>query len=253
MNVVDIKGVRIGEGIPKTITSLMAPDCAGQISEALLAVKSGLDCLELRADYCTDVHDPYVMTSLCRSVLEVVPSNPLLFTFRSESQGGQLSLSVDEYVALNRSVIEAHAADMIDIEIGIGERLVRSLCELSWSNGMIPVVSHHDFERTPETREIISLLREMEQMGAGICKIATMANAPRDVLNLLCATEERVRESHAPLLTMAMGSQGSITRLTGELFGSCMSFCSLGLASAPGQVPCSQARRLMKELHDLAF
>lgn len=252
MKVIELKGMRIGEGIPKTIASLMAPDLEGQIEEASFAVKSGIDCLELRADFCNDVHDPVAMAILSKKVCERIPENPLLFTLRSESQGGRLTLSADEYCALNQAIIEAHAADMVDIEIGIGEKSVRALCEFAWDNGVVPVVSHHDFNGTPEVQEIVSLLSRMEELGAGICKIATMANESQDVLRLLCATQERSEESSVPLLTMAMGSQGSITRLVGEQFGSSMTFCSLRSSSAPGQVDLSRARRMMQELHEIA-
>ena len=50
---------------------------------------------------------------------------------------------------------------------------------------------------------------------------------------------------------MAMGREGSITRLAGELFGSAITFCSLEKASAPGQVQVKQAIRIMGDLHEV--
>ena len=92
----------------------------------------------------------------------------------------------------------------------------------------------------------------MADLGADIPKIATMANGAQDALKLLAATEEMSRiHSDKPLLTMAMGREGSITRLAGELFGSAITFCSLEAASAPGQVQVKQAIRIMDDLHEV--
>ena len=49
---------------------------------------------------------------------------------------------------------------------------------------------------------------------------------------------------------MAMGGDGMLSRLTGEIFGSCLTFCSLKAASAPGQVDCDSAYTIMQTLHE---
>ena len=46
MAVLDIKGVRIGEGRTKTIVSLMEADQEGLLATAARAVAAGADCLE---------------------------------------------------------------------------------------------------------------------------------------------------------------------------------------------------------------
>ena len=51
---------------------------------------------------------------------------------------------------------------------------------------------------------------------------------------------------------MAMGPAGGATRVLGELFGSSMTFCALGRASAPGQVQIGQARALMQGIHEIS-
>ena len=75
-------------------------------------------------------------------------------------------------------------------------------------------------------------------MGADILKVAVMPQNKADVLTLLSATEEMYRlYAQRPLLTMSMASDGVISRLCGEAFGSAMTFANPGTASAPGQVP----------------
>ena len=73
----------------------------------------------------------------------------------------------------------------------------------------------------------------MELLGADICKIAVMPQSASDVLELLAATEERARVSDAPLITMSMGKLGAVSRVCGELVGSCLTFGMLESASAP--------------------
>ena len=175
-----------------------------------------------------------------------------MFTFRSTSQGGQENLAASEYIALCRAVIADGAVDAIDIESWIGDEHVRSLCAEARAAHMMTVVSYHNFEGTPSADEIAAMLIHFDELGAGIPKVAVMAHTPADALALLQATNRVRNEANTgPLLTMAMGAQGSITRLVGELFGSALTFCSVEAASAPGQVEVAQAKDIMGQLHDI--
>ena len=104
------------------------------------------------------------------------------------------------------------------------------------------------FVKTPPREEIISRLERMEQLGADICKVAVMPHTPEDVLTLLSATEERARVSGVPLITMAMGPLGTVSRVCGELVGSCLTFGTLGAASAPGQLPAEKLAQTLEML-----
>lgn len=253
MSSIERKGIVVGEGIPKTIVPVMPAGRDDALRAVQDAVDAGADCIELRLDFCVDCADPAAMSALCRDVARQLPRTLLLTTFRSKGQGGQADLPVDEYARLIGEIIESGDADLVDIEIGIGEDLVSRLCLKAWDSGVVPVVSHHDFEKTPCERELEGLLARMELLGAGVCKFAVMANSAADALRVMQVTEAFSKKSEALLLTMAMGPLGGITRLCGELFGSSMTFCSLEKASAPGQVQIAKARNIMQDLHDVAF
>lgn len=62
-----------------------------------------------------------------------------------------------------------------------------------------------------------------------------MAASPEDALTVMNATAKvRHYYSNRPMLTMAMGKWGVLTRITGEGFGSDLTFASVGgKASAP--------------------
>lgn len=72
----------------------------------------------------------------------------------------------------------------------------------------------------------------MKTYGADIAKIAVMPNSARDVLDLLLATDNMKYKLNCPLITMAMGDLGKVTRISGEVFGSCLTFGTIGDASA---------------------
>lgn len=247
---IDIKGIKLGEGRPKTIISLMGAKADENIELIKKGIEAGVECFEWRGDFAADVHDPQAMAQQSIEIGKALSNNPYLFTFRSTSQGGHLTIPVEEYVALNKAIIEAEAVDLVDIETWIGDPTVLELVECAKQHNVKTVISYHNFAGTPSVEWMVNLLTHMANLGADIPKIATMANSAQDALKLLAATEEMSRiHSDKPLLTMAMGREGSITRLVGELFGSAITFCSLEEASAPGQVQVMQAIRIMDELH----
>lgn len=247
---IDIKGIKLGEGRPKTIISLMGAKADENIELIKKGIEADVECFEWRGDFAADVHDPQAMAQQSIEIGKALSNNPYLFTFRSTSQGGHLTIPVEEYVALNKAIIEAEAVDLVDIETWIGDPAALELVECAKQHNVKTVISYHNFAGTPSVEWMVNLLTHMADLGADIPKIATMANSAQDALKLLAATEEMSRiHSDKPLLTMAMGREGSITRLVGELFGSAITFCSLEEASAPGQVQVMQAIRIMDELH----
>jgi len=89
----------------------------------------------------------------------------------------------------------------------------------------------------------------MRERGASIAKVAVMPRSEEDVLRLLDVTIGARREfPDLPLCTMSMGRLGSITRVAGFLYGSDMAFAVGKEASAPGQIPIEDARRMAEHL-----
>ncbi len=90
----------------------------------------------------------------------------------------------------------------------------------------------------------------MQELGADIPKIAVMPTCRRDVLTLLCATEEMYTD-HAdrPIITMSMAGTGLISRLCGEVFGSALHLSS-EKASAPGQAAVNDLNNMLQFLHE---
>ena len=252
MEPITIRNLLIGKGSPKTIVSLMGKTIEDAITTGKKALEAGADCLEWRADYCINFRDITSMEHNATALRNAFPNTALLFTFRSTGQGGQADLSVSEYSTLMKAMIHTGAFDLVDIESLIGDDEIRALSSLAHECKVCVVVSHHDFETTPAKEWMVNKMRHMQSLGADIPKIAVMAHTAADTLTLLQATDEMSRlYADGPLITMAMGRWGALSRLTGEVFGSAMTFCSLETASAPGQVDIALTNALMESIHHI--
>ena len=99
-------------------------------------------------------------------------------------------------------------------------------------------MSNHDFQTTPDASTIVNRLRSMQDLGADVVKIAVMPENKLHVVNLLAATA-MMQEAYAevPVVSMSMGKMGAISRISGQVFGSAITFASFAEASAPGQIP----------------
>ena len=154
------------------------------------------------------------------------------------------------YVALNKAVAATKMADLIDVEIFTGDAVVSDLIAAIHESGTKVVASNHDFDRTPAQSDIVYRLRKMQDMGADIPKVAVMPQSKKDVLTLLAATEEMATDyADRPIITMSMAGLGSISRLSCEVFGSCLTFASGSMASAPGQIGAQELSRVLASVH----
>ena len=258
MEALTIKGVRIGEGRPKTIIPLMGATLEELLCEARRAVAAGADCVEWRADFWIEAQaeGTGAISQVAQDLGAALPHTPFIATLRTEGQGGRLRLSGEEYARIVRAILSAGAdtgcmvPDLIDIELCAGTDVVRSLVEEARRRGTRVIVSAHDFAETPCVAHMEDVLRAEAELGADVCKLAVMAHSAGDAARLMEATANVAEALDKPLLTMAMGREGAITRLAGEAFGSAMTFCSLEAASAPGQVGLLQARTALDSLHE---
>jgi 3-dehydroquinate dehydratase-1 len=90
----------------------------------------------------------------------------------------------------------------------------------------------------------------MQERGADIAKMAVMPQNRRDVLTLLAATVEMTEEHPStPVITMSMSATGVTSRLTGESFGSALTFGAAKKASAPGQIGVEELKQVLDIIH----
>lgn len=244
---VTVGNVTLGEGRPKIIVPLVGKTADSILEAAEQARDLDCDLIEWRIDFYEEVATPQKVAALSHQVKQAV-QKPLLVTFRTKKEGGELELPDDQYFAIYREVLTQGAADLLDLELFMPAEEVAATIELAHENGVKVVMCNHDFDATPSQEEIVRRLSLMEEKGADICKIAVMPQSNKDVLTLLAATAEMKDKATRPLITMSMGALGMVSRVSGEAFGSAATFGAAKQASAPGQVPVSVLREILATL-----
>lgn len=221
------------------------------LRETRRARESGADLAEWRIDWYDRVSDLEALEQTGTALRRILGEMPLLMTFRTKEEGGAKAIETKRYQMLLLTLCEKHLADMIDVELLRGDELVKTIVEAAERTGVVVVGSNHDFDKTPEREEIIGRLCHMQALGVHMTKIAVMPREERDVLTLLDASLA-MKEQYAdrPFITMSMGKLGKISRMAGECFGSCLTFGTAGVSSAPGQMDTQKLNEILDLLHE---
>lgn len=247
---VEVRGVKIGEGVPKICVPIV-----GKTKEEILAAARSfenvaLDVVEWRVDWFEGVFDFEKVEDVLKELRAVLGETPILMTFRTSKEGGEKSIEPEDYAKLNIKAAQTGYIDFIDVEIFTGDAIVTKIIDGAHAAGVKVIASNHDFHKTPEKSDIIYRLRKMQDMNADIPKIAVMPQNKKDVLTLLSATEEMTSlYADRPIITMSMAGTGVISRLCGEVFGSSMTFGAAKKASAPGQMGVKDLETVLGLLH----
>lgn len=250
MKPVKIRNLTIGCGRPKICVPIVERTRKEILDYAEKIMQSKADMVEWRADWYEEVLDFDKVCEVLSELRSILKDIPLLFTFRTLQEGGEREIGQSEYRELNCKVCESGMADLVDVELSSGEETVGNILKAAHSCNTFGVVSSHDFEKTPSEEELVSKLSSMQNIGADIAKIAVMPQKKKDVLTLLSATEEvTTNESEIPIITISMGEYGSISRISGEIFGSAVTFGTVGKSSAPGQFDTGKLYEILESIH----
>lgn len=248
---ITLKNIVIGTGEPKIIVSTTARHSnAVKAFVEQQAKRPEPAVIELRLDLLENSDDTAAMAQLTRELYAMLPDKLLLVTFRTKAEGGGRDIDDRRYADLYQQLLTKGQMDLLDIEMHRGTSQVEQLIALAHQQGVRVILSSHDFQQTPSQPEIIARLRQQQEMGADILKIAAMPHDAGDVLRMMSATwEMSQRYAQRPLLTMSMGGTGALSRLAGELTGSALTFGMAGEASAPGQLEARDLSATLAMLH----
>lgn len=252
MTTVKVRNIVLGEGLPK-----IAVPNVGVTEEEILASAKEIaaakpDIMEWRIDYYeAGIKDNEKLIATAKALRDVVGELPILVTFRTKNEGGVLELGEDEYLDLVATVVTNRLGDAVDIELFHDEERVKDLVKQAHNYNVVVIMSNHDFEKVPAKDVIEFRLKKMADLGADVPKLACMPHSADDVLTLLSATNDARKALSTPIITMAMADLGKVSRLAGQVFGSCLSFGAVGKTSAPGQLSIEDLRNAENylELH----
>lgn len=241
---------RYGElPVPAVCAPLVARTTTALIEECAAVASRKPDLLEWRVDFFEAIGDAPAVLSAGRQLRAAAAGIPILFTRRSEREGGEKIPVDDEYIAeLYDAMCASGLVDMVDAEMESDAAFLREVQTQAGQAGVKTVLSFHDFRRTPAADELVQRFERAYTLGADVAKIAVMPQSSADVLALLKATQEASHELPIPIVSMAMGPLGAVTRAAGWLFGSALTFAVGQSSSAPGQMPIEDVRVVVEAL-----
>jgi 3-dehydroquinate dehydratase/shikimate dehydrogenase len=189
--------------------------------ERMTSLAPVADMFEVRADLVRDLAPLAILRARIK---------PLLFTCRSRSEGGAMD---DADPRRPRLLLEAirRGFDYVDIE---HRSALTELMAAKAGRGL--VISIHDFEGTPEGLD--DLYAAMVKQGADVVKIAVTPHSIADVARLLTLAARVHKTGPRPLVPIAMGPLGTMTRILAGRYGAPFTFACADAEAvvSPGQI-----------------
>ena len=242
-----IQGERCAICVP-----IVGPTVEDILSQVQEAVQAKVDLIELRPDMwmkCSNIsEDKYIATivTFVEEVYSKVAGMPVLFTWRTIGEGGETPLCSDNYIKLLQAIVDQDLVQAIDVELFAYTEEIGSIMQQAHQQGMQTVMSYHNFQSTPDIETLYVYAERMVSVGVQVIKFALMPSTNEEVLSVLQFTKELTeRYPQLPRITMSMGQLGQMTRTCGHVFGNCLTFGTLGQASAPGQVEVAVLQQLL--------
>ena len=231
---------------------IVGPTIEDILSQVQEAVQAKVDLIELRPDmWMKDSHiseEEYIPTivNLVEEVHSRYEKMPILFTWRTLAEGGETSIRSKNYGHLLQAIVDQNLVQAIDVELFAYTDTIGQIIKQAHHQGIQTVMSYHNFHKTLERDTLHLYAEQMISAGASVIKFALMPATSEDVLSILQLTQELTKKyPQLPRITMSMGRLGQMTRTCGNVFGNCVTFGTLGQASAPGQVDVKILQQLL--------
>lgn len=240
MEILKINNVVIGKEV-KIAIPIMAATQEELLEQVKKINNSPAHIVEWRIDYFFDRNN--ILNTL-KSIKQNT-NKLILVTFRRKEEGGVSTITLKEYEHLLHSIIVSNDADIVDVELSVGNSIINHLRFIANHSNTKLLYSAHFFSNTPTVKQMIQILTSMEELQADLTKLAVMPSSMEDVLNLLQVTNCWNQQATVPFITIAMGELGKITRYSGHLFGSSITFASMNKTSAPGQIEVEQLQKIL--------
>lgn len=206
------------------------------------------DIIEWRGDFFeTDNNEGYL--NVLKQMKDVNENIPVIFTIRTDSEGGNKKIGWNEYCDLCLFIAEKGKefnVEFVDVEVFKDDK-ANELIDSLHEKGMDVIGSNHHFDKTPDKEQMVEILSTIEKSGADVCKLAVMPRDKKDVELLIEASNEADKKIKAPIITMSMGELGAVTRVIPKITKTSVTFAAGVSASAPGQPGIKVVRKLLQE------
>ncbi|MBM3183696.1 MAG: shikimate dehydrogenase [Chlamydiae bacterium] len=140
--------------------------------------------------------------------------HPVMLTLRKKSQGGKFEGTEEEREAVILKLL-ALQPPFFDLEGDMRPTFLENTIKKFPKTKF--VLSHHDFEKTPENLE--SIYQNFMRFHPFSCKIAAFANATNDALKMLLFAK-----NHRNVSVICMGEKGEFARVLGKIAGNVIDY-----------------------------
>ncbi len=196
------------------------------IAEHQNLAERGAELVELRVDW--------IPRGLRLDRLIKNRPTPVIVTCRRPDDGGRFSDTEEKRLTILREAIMA-GVEYVDLEADIAKSIPRY-------GKTKRIVSHHDFEKTPDDLEEIH--EQLCECDPDIVKIVTMADSPLDNIRML----ELVSKAKVPTIGFCMGEYGVVSRILCGRYGAPFTYATFSKerVMAPGQFSFEEMKRLYR-------
>lgn len=229
--------------------SLLAIPLAERGKEAALAALKAIwdiqdspthiDLVELRLDLIDDDTVLAPALAFCQQ-----RQLGVIITYRA-TPGESTAQLKKRHAIIGRAIVAG--VEFVDVDMTEGATAIGAVRRLIAEQGGRTrlIISHHDFLQTPSFKKLCTLFSSCQELGADVVKIATMARAPQDNLNMLNLLDF-AQKKQKPLSAFCMGDGGRMSRIMAPALGAMISYVALNDAarSAPGQLTIAEVHLL---------
>jgi 3-dehydroquinate dehydratase-1 len=136
-------------------------------------------------------------------------------------------------------------ATYIDLEIESDDIILEKVVKIVSNSAAELIISYHNYEMTPPSDVLESILNNCYDLGANVAKMATRVYSQADAARLLSLYSISGRK-----IILGMGKAGKITRVAAPLLGAEFTFASSGdgEATAEGQFTYDEMKEIIKKI-----
>jgi 3-dehydroquinate dehydratase-1 len=219
------------------------------------AIRSKPNLIELRFDYISSVK--ILSMELLKKLSSIIqPHNPVIFTFRDYSQGGQIQINQDQCLKIYNMFIKVKP-NYIDLEMNTDNKILDEIINLAYQNSVKLIFSYHNFENTLSFNEATDLIHKFNTKL--IQELSLDSEKFEGIINKVVFTAQNFEDNIIPLrlcressnakkiISFCMGPLGIFSRITCVLAGSFLTYTFLEEQTAKGQINIEK----MKEVYEL--
>lgn len=187
--------------------------------------------------------------SLLRKIEKSIGGKGILYTYRSNLEGGVYETKDQTRLRGIEAAVKSEVVDYIDVELRSEKSFMYQVkSTLSDQKKAKLILSYHDFLKTPQNREIEKIFEEMLSQDPAVLKLAVMPKEKDEVNRLIEIALNFSKDLEIPMIVIAMGSLGTLSRVIPEFLGGTMTYLGGKGKTAPGQLDLQEINFLREKL-----